>query len=57
MTEPVPGDVAGTVVDEHVVLQKFEGDPTQDEIDAGQADLVEKIVIHNGEIVETWTKE
>lgn len=57
MTEPVPGDEAGTVVDEHVVLQKFEGDPTQDEIDAGQADLVEKIVIHNGEIVETWTKE
>jgi hypothetical protein len=57
MTEPVPGDEAGTVVDEHVVLAKFEGSPTQEEIDSGEADLLEKIVIHNGEVVETWTKE
>lgn len=50
-------ELAGMVVDEHIVLKKFEGEPTEQEIEDGTADLVEEIVIHNGEVVERWVKE
>jgi hypothetical protein len=50
-------DVAGALVNEHVVLMKFDGDPTQEEIDAGEATVVGKVVIDNGEIIEQWDKE
>jgi len=37
---------------ESIVLHKFDGDPTQEEIDNGTASLLETVKIENGEIVE-----
>jgi hypothetical protein len=53
----VNSDRTAAVVDEHVVLEKFEGDPTQEEKDNGTADLLERLVFHNGVKIEHWRKE
>jgi hypothetical protein len=56
MTE-VPGDENGALIEERVVLAKFDGDLTQEEIDTGEHDPVETITIVNGEVVDHWVKE
>lgn len=51
-------DINQAIVDEVVVLKKFDGNYTQEQIDAGEVpEPVETITIHNGEVVEHWRKE
>lgn len=46
------------VVDELVVLKKFEGDYTQEQLEQDDApEPIETITIHNGEVIEHWRKE
>jgi hypothetical protein len=52
MTEAIP-DLSEAVIDEHIVLHKYDGDFTEEQIANGEAgEPIETVVIHNGEIVE-----
>lgn len=46
-------------VKETCVLRKFDGDWTDDQIEAGEANdhITERIVVEDGVIVEHWKKE
>jgi hypothetical protein len=46
-------------VKETCVLKKFDGDWTDEQIEAGEADadITERIVVEDGVIVEHWVKE
>lgn len=46
-------------IKETAVLKKFDGDWTDEQIEAGEADahITERIVVEDGTVVEHWVKE
>lgn len=53
--EPSP-DMAGMVVTEEVVLKKYDGDYTEEQIESLGLEPIEWIRLVDGEIVEHWVK-
>jgi len=47
-----PGEIQQVVIVERIVLHKYEGDPTEAQVDSGEAKPLETVVIEKGEIVE-----
>ena len=54
MTEPSgpPAEMPEVEIIERVTLHKYEGDPTQEDIDAGIAKPLETVILEKGQIVE-----